>query len=82
MADTLPTTADVEEALTSVLEIVEPYTYRQARMSANWNDWKKAMEKELASLKETNVREVVPKPPHRKIVDCKWVFRVKADKNG
>ena len=82
MADTVPTTADVEEALISVLEIFEPKTYRQARMSVNWDDWKKATEKELASLMENDVSQVVPKPPHRKIVDCKWVFKVKADKNG
>jgi hypothetical protein len=40
------------------------------------------MDEELQSLKENQVWEVVPKPTNRKIVDCKWVYKVKTDANG
>ena len=77
-----PATDDAEEALVSVLEIPEPKTYRQARASEHWPEWKMAMESELQSLKENDVWEVVDQPPHRKIVDCRWVYKVKAKPNG
>ena len=35
------------------------------------------MEDELQSLQENNTWELVPLPPKRKVVQCKWVFRTK-----
>src|SRR5690606_22323231 len=62
--------------------IPEPKSYHQAKSSAEWKEWQKAMDEELQSLKENQVWEVVPKPANRKIVDCKWVYKVKTDANG
>ena len=40
------------------------------------------MEYELQSLQENNTWELVPLPPKRKVVQCKWVFRTKIASDG
>lgn len=40
------------------------------------------MEKELSFLKECDVWAVASEPSNEKIVDCKWVFEITADKNS
>jgi hypothetical protein len=45
----------------SVLLIDEPKSYRQAKVSPQRSDWKRAMDDELMSLKENDVWDVVPK---------------------
>ena len=49
----------------------EPQTYQQYCTDLRW---KSAMEDELQSLQENNTWELVPLPPKRKLVQCKWVF--------
>src|SRR5690606_8213872 len=72
----------VEGLAFSATLIPEPKSYQQAKASAEWTDWRKAMDEELQSLKDNQVWKVVPKPTNRKIVDCKWVYKVKTDANG
>jgi hypothetical protein len=74
--------ATIEYGMLSVLDIQEPKTYRQARESPHWPDWKKAMDDEINSLNENNVWEVVPRPQGRRIVDGKWVFKAKGNALG
>jgi len=66
----------------SVLLINEPKSYRQAKVSPQWSDWKKAMEDELKSLKENDVWDVIAKPVGRKIVASRWVFKAKGNAQG
>jgi len=73
---------DLEVTLISFLLIPEPRTYRQAQQSPDWPEWRKAMDKELQSLEENDVWEVVPRPANRRVVACKWVFKVKANSSG
>ena len=40
------------------------------------------MEYELQSLQENNTWELVPLPPKRKVVQCKWVFQTKLAADG
>ena len=40
------------------------------------------MEDELQSLQENNTWELVPLPPKRKVVQCKWVFQTKIAADG
>ena len=63
----------------SVLTVEEPKSYRQARVSPQWSDWKKAMDEELKSLKENTVWDVIPKPAGRKIVASRWVYKAKGN---
>jgi hypothetical protein len=66
----------------SVVLIDEPKSYRQAKASPQWSDWKKAMDDELKSLKENDVWDVIPKPVGRKIVASRWVFKAKGNAQG
>ena len=40
------------------------------------------MEDELQSLQENNTWELVPLPPKRKVVQCKWVYHTKPIADG
>lgn len=44
--------------------------------------WKKAIYKELASLEKNNTWTLVELPEDRKLVDNKWVFKVKRNSDG
>ena len=48
----------------------------------NAQEWWKAAQAECDSLIENETWEVVPLPEGRKTVSCKWVFKVKQDKDG
>jgi hypothetical protein len=79
--DEISLSHDSDESLLTIL-IEKPQTYRQAKVSPNWSEWKTAIEEELQSLKENDVWEVVPKPTNRKSVDSRWVFEIKSDAKG
>jgi len=66
----------------SGLTVEEPKSYRQAKVSPQWSDWKKAMDEELKSLKENDVWDVIPKPTGRKIVASRWVYKAKGNTQG
>jgi hypothetical protein len=51
-------------------------------MSQDKDEWNKAIEDELESIKEQKVWESVDAPKDRKLIDTKWVLRKKLDKNG
>ena len=44
--------------------------------------WKVSMQEEFNSLQENETWELVPLPPKRKLVQCKWVYRTKVYSNG
>ena len=61
----------------------DPPTARHALRSKYWNEWLAAMHEELEALKAKDVYEEVSElPPGRKAVQCKWVLRIKRDKDG
>ena len=55
----------------------EPQTYKAALRSPDSDKWKVAINEELNALDRNNTWTVVDRPPGRKIVDCRWVFRIK-----
>ncbi|KAI0991378.1 hypothetical protein K3495_g16809, partial [Podosphaera aphanis] len=71
-----------EAAMLSILEVPEPRSYRDAKRSPHWHNWEKAFEDEIKSLQENNVWHVVTRPKDRKIVDGKWVCKVKGNALG
>ncbi|CAN0205662.1 unnamed protein product, partial [Hapterophycus canaliculatus] len=62
--------------------IPTPNTFRQAIQSPFKSKWKAAMEKELQSLKEHQVADLVTidtLPPEASAFRSRWVFKVKPD---
>lgn len=55
----------------------EPGIVKEALSGPNKDKWKEAMDEEIASLKENDTWEIVPKPKDRDVVSCKWVFKLK-----
>lgn len=61
----------------------DPPTVRHAERSKYWSEWLAAMHEELEALKAKGVyEEISTLPPGRKAVQCKWVLRIKRDKDG
>uniref|UniRef100_V5H0A2 Copia protein n=1 Tax=Anoplophora glabripennis TaxID=217634 RepID=V5H0A2_ANOGL len=59
-----------------------PNTYEEAIHGKDAKQWEEAIEEELTALKENDTWEIIPLPPQEKIIDSKWVFRVKRNKEG
>lgn len=61
----------------------DPATVRDAQHSKYWNEWLAAMHEELEALKAKEVyKEVEELPSGRHTVQCKWVLRIKRNKDG
>jgi hypothetical protein len=59
-----------------------PLCYEDIEELANRDDWYRASDQEIASLIEHGTWDLVPLPPDRKAINCKWVFRIKRDADG
>ena len=45
--------------------------------SSNKREWLAAMDDEIASLYKNKTLELVMKPANRRVVGCKWIYKVK-----
>ena len=52
-------------------------TYKQAKRSSSWPQWRDATVKEFESLVGKEMWRLVPRPARRCIIRCKWVFKTK-----
>lgn len=59
----------------------EPQTYFEAMRDDDADNWKLAMNNEYDSLMKFNTWKLVDRPK-RKIIPCKWVYKVKTDEHG
>ncbi|GFX69532.1 retrovirus-related Pol polyprotein from transposon TNT 1-94 [Trichonephila clavipes] len=59
-----------------------PNSYFEAENSANWKNWKFAMENELDSFDKHKVWEIAQKPAKSKLIKTKWVYSLKQDDVG
>ncbi|KAL2484776.1 putative mitochondrial protein [Abeliophyllum distichum] len=55
----------------------EPLSYDEAMKSKDSLNWKAAMKKEMSSLMQNNTWILVEKPKNQKVVDCKWIYKIK-----
>ncbi|CAI7888308.1 unnamed protein product [Closterium sp. NIES-54] len=60
----------------------DPRTHTKALASLDAPLWKQAMEKELASIKENDVFELVDPPKGAYLVGCKWVLKKNLGADG
>ena len=61
------------------LTYTEPMNVKQALLDPKW---RAAMKEEFDALQKNNTWSLVPLPPNRKAIGCKWVFRVKENFDG
>lgn len=69
-------------ALVAGSEPLEPTTYEEAIENENNDQWKKAMDKEMDSLKNHKVWDLCKLPADRKALKNKWVYRIKRNEHG
>jgi hypothetical protein len=62
-----------------VLETHDPKTFVEA---SSHPDWDTTMNEEYHSLMENDTWDLVPLPKGRKLVICKWVYRIKYVSDG
>ena len=70
------------EVYSSILKLEEPKTYDEAMKSSEYANWKRAMDEEMASHAKHGTWELVKPPNGRKILDNRWVYRVKTNPDG
>jgi hypothetical protein len=63
-------------------DIIEPNNYKEANNSKYKEFWQKAERKELDSLISNNTWELVPKPKDAKVLNTRWVYKLKPNKNN
>ncbi|KAG8478945.1 hypothetical protein CXB51_028950 [Gossypium anomalum] len=61
------------------LEDYEPIIIEEAFLSLEWS---KAAQQEYNALMHNQTCELVSLPPNRKVISCKWVFKVKRHADG
>ena len=75
---------NIEKCFVSAVESTfnDPKTYREAMNSTDKAMWKQAIKKEIESMKNRNVWNIIDKnniPPDKKPIGTKWVFKKKQD---
>ena len=59
-----------------------PTTLKEAKKRPDWDKWKHAMDKEMATLRKMNTWELADLPKDRKPILCQWVFALKRNTLG
>jgi hypothetical protein len=60
----------------------EPQSYKDAIRSKNRREWKRAMKEEMDSLEQNKTWSQVEPATGRKIIQNRWVFKIKKDRDG
>lgn len=61
------------------LSVTEPSTFASAIRNSKWQQ---AMQDEFDALQKQRTWHLVPLPPNRNLVGCKWVYRLKRNPDG
>ncbi|KAL8097015.1 hypothetical protein AgCh_030193 [Apium graveolens] len=65
--------------VTSVHYLSEPASYREAVHDPLWQN---AMVEELTALHQTHTWDLVPLPPGKHTIGCRWVYKIKTKADG
>lgn len=69
-------------ALTAMLTDQEPLSMTAALKGRDKAKWREAMNTELACLQKNHTWDVVDLPSGKKVVGCKWVYKIKRNSEG
>lgn len=72
----IPTSRTADRELAR--DIPTPRNYREAKAGAHAPRWDSAMREEMASIRELNTFDLVPRPKGVNVIKSKWVYKVKA----
>ena len=70
----------ISDILTADIE--EPKSLNEAWNGEYSIQWKEAMDSEFSSLQSNETWDLVPAPKNKKVVGCRWIFKVKRKSNG
>jgi hypothetical protein len=59
--------------------LFEPSSYKEAILDPLWQQ---AMDEELSALHKTDTWDLVPLPPGKSVVGCRWVYKIKTNSDG
>jgi Reverse transcriptase (RNA-dependent DNA polymerase)/Integrase core domain/gag-polypeptide of LTR copia-type/GAG-pre-integrase domain len=65
--------------LTSIEKPSEPTSFEEANKSEIWI---KAMHEEINAMKKNHTWDIVPLPVGKKIVGCRWIYKIKFNSDG
>lgn len=65
-----------------ILDSSEPKSYQEAMNSLDCGKWVEAMNSEISSLKRNHTWDLVNLPEDRKVIDNKWIFKLKHNSAG
>ncbi|KAI7815493.1 Retrovirus-related Pol polyprotein, partial [Rhyzopertha dominica] len=60
----------------------DPLTPEEALTRRDCDKWKEAMKQEIESIKKNGTWTLVKRPKHANVIGCRWIFKIKRDKNG
>jgi len=65
--------------LASIDCLFEPFSYKEAILDLLWQQ---AMDEELSALHKIYTWDLVPLPPCKSVVGCRWVYKIKTNFDG
>jgi len=65
--------------MANIYSILEPQTYAKAK---GIPEWERVMEAKLQSLQKNHTWILLDLPPGKKLISCKWVYKVKYHADG
>uniref|UniRef100_A0A6N2LVW3 Reverse transcriptase Ty1/copia-type domain-containing protein n=1 Tax=Salix viminalis TaxID=40686 RepID=A0A6N2LVW3_SALVM len=70
----------IHKAFTTNLSLFkEPSSFSQAVQHPQWHE---AMQHEITTLQHNNTWSLVPLPPNKRPIGCKWVYKIKLQADG
>ncbi|MCO5593534.1 hypothetical protein L7F22_047548 [Adiantum nelumboides] len=70
------------DSLLLVVETIDEISLDEALSGPKASSWRQAMDSEYQSLMANGTWQLVPAPPNRKLVTCKWLLRKKFHADG